>query len=108
MPCSRGCCGTQAEHYRSIGFAPSATPTRNPEAKRISEKERRWNRDMDAYQRIRRQGLQPQRIDGCAQLEKHAETQQEIDMGRLFKKEDLPRVNEGIERAREFTEAQSA
>lgn len=63
---------------------------------------------MDAYQRIRRNGLQPKGIDGSAQLEKHAETQQEIEMGHLFKKEELPKVNEGIERAKEIREAQSA
>jgi hypothetical protein len=38
----------------------------------INKTERGWNKDMDAYKRLRREGLRPKQIDGSATLEKHA------------------------------------
>lgn len=60
---------------------------------------------MPAYKRLRKNGLQPKAIDGCAELESKATTQQEVEMGRIFSKEQMPSVMEGIERAKEIREA---
>jgi hypothetical protein len=35
-------------------------------------REAQWNRDMPAYKRLVKQGYQPQRIDGCGDLEQTA------------------------------------
>lgn len=70
MTCARGCCATFAEHARSIAVSAHATPSRRPEAVRIDETEARWDRDGDAYKRLRKEGVQPDHIDGCADIER--------------------------------------
>ena len=42
-------------------------------------REKRWSRDMPAYKRLRKQGLQPRQIDGCGILEKHATEKWQIE-----------------------------
>lgn len=56
---------------QTVGFAPSAMPSRgtNQTAVDTNAREGRWNKDMPAYKRLRRDGLQPERIDGSATLE---------------------------------------
>lgn len=81
---------------RSVQF----NPTRAPQ----SLMERRWQRDMPAYKRLRDNGLQPRAIDGSADLETRASTQQEVEMGTIFQPEEMPKVREGIERAKEMRE----
>jgi hypothetical protein len=68
--------------------------------------ERRWDRDMPAYARLRADGIQPRRIDGSAQLEARLDFGQlEADLGHLcdaehgFAKKDLPRVAESMAEA---------
>lgn len=39
---------------------------------------------MDAYKRLRADGLQPPKWRGSAELEKHATTKVEIERGRVF------------------------
>ena len=78
--------------------------------------ERRWQKDMPAYARLRADGLQPRHIDGSAELEAHlSEGQLEADMrhlfdaGKGFTKKDLPRLKEGLEdiRGTDWEPAQS-
>jgi hypothetical protein len=66
--------------------------------------ERRWERDMPAYKRLRDNGLQPKGIDGSGDLETRASTQVEVEMGKIFRKEDMPKVQEGMALAREMRE----
>lgn len=91
--CARGCCASQAEHFRSIqmsGKPPSEQ----------SQMESRWEDDMPAYSRMRKNGLQPKSIDGCATLEKHASTKLEVQMGHLFDTpEKMAKAREGMQRA---------
>lgn len=56
---------------QSITIAPSAMPTRNggQTAVDTNARDARWARDMPAYKRLRRDGLQPPTIDGSARLE---------------------------------------
>lgn len=44
------------------------------------------SKDLDAYRTLRRQGLQPNGIDGCDALARVAETRTEIEMGRRLPK----------------------
>lgn len=67
-----------------------------------SQMESRWEKDMPAYYRLRRNGLQPSRIDGCAELETRATSQTEVEMGHLFDKQTLPKVEEGMAISREL------
>lgn len=64
--------------------------------------ESRWERDMPAYHRLRMNGLQPPKIDGCADLEQRAGSQMEVEMGHLIDKKTLPKVAEGMAISREL------
>jgi len=64
--------------------------------------ERRWEADMPAYARLRRDGLQPRGIDGSAELETNLNHGQlEVDMRHLFNEnfgaKDLPRLADTME-----------
>lgn len=61
-----------------------------------TEREKVLSKDMDAYKRLRLQGLQPPQVDGSAALESRASTKLEVDMGHLFTKSDLKRAEEGM------------
>lgn len=76
MSCNRGCCPDQAAHYRSISMSPRVHP--------VELTERQWHKDMAAYKSMRRQGLQPRDIDGCAELQARAETVREVEAGQVL------------------------
>ena len=69
-----------------VNIAPSATPSRNSvidlEATKKADKAK--DADMAAYKRLRKSGVQPKSINGSAHLEKHAETKNEIQAGRVY------------------------
>jgi hypothetical protein len=46
----------------------AATPTRH-NVSELNSKERKLDKDLDAYKRIRKTGGQPTKIDGSARLE---------------------------------------
>jgi hypothetical protein len=54
----RGCF---AEKARSVAVEPAGSWVR--------EREREMSKDNDAYRRLRRDGVQPKRVDGSAKLE---------------------------------------
>jgi hypothetical protein len=79
--------------------------------------EAQWHRDMPAYQRLRRNGLQPPQINGSAKLEATANSQLEIEMGDLVdqcvaadsggdskqtRRKLLPKIAEGMAVARDL------
>lgn len=66
--------------------------------------EKQWDRDLPAYKRLRLQGYQPPRTQGCAQLEAEAHSQREIDMGRLINPEAWKKVGNMIEDAQATAE----
>lgn len=105
MPCARGCCPTPRDHWLSVAFSASATPTRRPEAVRIDRTEAQWDADMPAYKRLRHDGLQPKAIDGCAELESKGTSREEIEMGHLFTSAELPIVRESMAVAAELRES---
>lgn len=75
-----GCFGCKIS---GIQVSSAATPTRRRENDAINRKERRWDRDMDAYKRLRQDGLQPPTIDGSAKLEAKAENSFQVESGHL-------------------------
>jgi hypothetical protein len=74
--------GCFACRIASVQVSPSAMPSRqSAHAKGTLLKDREWTRDMAAYRRLRQEGHQPPRIDGCAELEKAAENPWDIKVG---------------------------
>lgn len=73
--CKRGCCATQADHYRGIVLSG---PSNKRDAVRREEK------DMDAYARLVRSGVQPRKIDGAAELERGASTHHEVENANII------------------------
>lgn len=60
-----------------------------------SRKDRRWEKDMDAYSRLRQDGVQPRQIDGSAELEQKARDKVEIDYG-------LASTDRGLKQAKQL------
>lgn len=75
--------------------APSATPTRASEidvgATRQAEKNK--DADMAAYKRLRKDGVQPPKIDGSAKLEARAEEKHEVNSGHTFSTDSARKRN---------------
>lgn len=57
----------------------NSTTTRGARVEETNQREKGWNRDMPAYKRLRKQGLQPRQIDGCSVLEKGATERWQIE-----------------------------
>jgi len=75
-----GCFGCRIAHFN---VSAEAMPTRKPESKRIIEKERVLDKDLEAYHRLRQDGQQPKSIDGAAIVEKRAEENWQVATGIL-------------------------
>lgn len=75
--------GCFACRVAGVAFSSAAMPNRRPETHRINETERRWDSDMGAYKRLRRDGLQPPNIDGARELERKAEHRVQVETGML-------------------------
>jgi len=73
--CSRGCCPSQRDHYRSLVFG---TPPAESD-KFHGGYTKHFDADMDAYNRLRKDGVQPPRVDGSANREKRAETREQVE-----------------------------
>lgn len=85
MDCGKPCaCPTYRDHLLSVGIAASATPSRRPATAATEVQERQLDRDLDAYRRLRKDGLQPKGIDGSARLEARADHKLEVEAGRLL------------------------
>ena len=75
-----GCFGCK---IAGLSVAASATPTRREGARAatINHKDKVLEKDLDAYKRLRQEGLQPKSIDGSAQVEKRAEYKWQVETG---------------------------
>ena len=80
------CFGCKIAHFN---VSAEAMPTRKPESKRIIEKERVLDKDLDAYHRLRLNGQQPKSIDGAAIVEKRAEENWQVATGILPDKTNI-------------------
>lgn len=75
MTCARGCCASQAEHFRSLALTTGALVRGN-------HADRKLERDMRSYKSMIDQGLEPKCMTGAADLEATATSAAEIE-GRL-------------------------
>lgn len=75
-----GCFGCKIAH---VAVSSDATPTRRAHSHDINQTERRWHKDMDAYKRLRQEGLQPKQIDGAARVEAKADTRFQVESGHV-------------------------
>lgn len=75
-----GCFGCK---IASVGVASSACPTRGGGARvaTIARKDKVLEKDLDAYKRLRNEGLQPKAIDGSAEVEKRANYKWQVETG---------------------------
>lgn len=85
MSCGKPCaCPTYRDHLLSVGITASAMPTRSPAVVAITEREKRWDKDMPAYKAIRADGVQPRAIDGSAELQARANDEIEVTSGEFL------------------------
>jgi len=93
-------CGLEmVRRIGQVNIAPSATPSRSLgsidfEATKTAEKAK--DADMNAYRRLRRDGVQPPAINGSAKLEAKAETTHEVNSGHVFKTAAARRRSMGL------------
>lgn len=74
------CSLTYREHLLGFGIAAAAIPTRTkPDALNTLVREKRWERDMKAYDNLRAQGYQPPQIDGSALREREGKDAYDIE-----------------------------
>ena len=92
---------------RAVSFSATAMPNRFPEVDSTVQMESRWDKDMKAYKNLRHNGLQPPRIDDCAQLETRANDQVEVEIAKIVPKRVMPQVKEGMALSRAMEEAGS-
>lgn len=80
----------------SVGISATATPTRErtKETNAAIEREKRWEKDMPAYARLRKEGLQPKHVDGSAAMEAGATSKIEIEAGTKLANNTLEVVKE--------------
>ena len=82
-----GCFGYKVSR---VSFGSNSTTTRGGRVAEINQTERQWDKDMPAYKRLRREGLQPRSVDGAAELERRATTEAQVegrvDVERLVKR----------------------
>lgn len=79
-----GCFGCK---IAGLSVAASATPSRKGGARAatINKKDKVLEKDLDAYKRLRQEGMQPPSIDGSAIAEKRAEHKWQVETGLGFK-----------------------
>lgn len=72
MTCSRGCCRSQAEHFRSVAVATRALVRANKADQEVA-------RDLVAYKSLVDQGLKPYKMTGAYELARDARSAAEIE-----------------------------
>jgi hypothetical protein len=58
-------------------------PSRHPQAADTERSQRALDKDAAAYRRLRKDGVQPKAIDGCARIEAGANHVAEVETNRL-------------------------
>ena len=88
MSCSRGCCETQAEHFKSLTFNGWGSYN-------TQRRETIMSKDMAAFKRLRDEGLRPGRLTGARLLERDAEIPQEVQLGHGLDKATKQALKQG-------------
>lgn len=102
LPCPV-CNRVATMHMQSPAIAADALPNKAHGVRAINEREKRWDVDMPAYKRLRKEGYHPKSIDGAHDVERDAKHPLEIEMGRKLRYEDgRPATERDVERAQEM------
>lgn len=82
------CQGKLSKYYGDVVIAASCMPTRSDiNFDKSHKKEALQSKDMAAYKRLRKEGIQPKQIDGSANMESNARSKYEITAGTLLQGE---------------------
>lgn len=71
-----GCFGCKVA---GVAFGANSTTTRGAQVAATNQTAKNWDKDMPAYKRLRKNGVQPKGIDGAAALEARAETVAQVE-----------------------------
>lgn len=82
------CSLTYREHLLSINISADALPTRGRAVSSVQAREKVLSKDLDAYKRMRRQGVQPAVLRGAASLESMAERKEHVEAGASLRVND--------------------
>lgn len=78
---THGDCGHEVRKLISgVYIAASSMPTRS-EAAKVEKETEKMHKDVAAYKRLRKDGVQPKSIKGAAELERRAGSRWEIETG---------------------------
>ncbi len=78
----KDCFGCKVEGF---GVGANVLITRNPGLVNRQQTEREYKKNRPAYERLRREGLQPKRFTDAAKVEARAVSKFEIESGQNFK-----------------------
>lgn len=82
-----GCFGCKVA---GVSFGANASTTGGAQVAEINQRAKNWDKDMPAYKRLRREGLQPKGIDGAAAIESRAtsaaQVEGRVDVEKLVKR----------------------
>lgn len=82
------CALSYRDHLITINLGAKAVPTRainrtpdQPDEPLVNalNREKRWERDIDAFKRLHQEGLRPPRVDGAALRERQGETVYDVE-----------------------------
>lgn len=71
-----GCFGCKVA---GVSFGANASTTSGAKVAEINQRAKNWDKDMPAYKRLRRDGLQPKSIDGAAAIEARATSAAQVE-----------------------------
>lgn len=71
-----GCFGCRVA---GISFGANSTTSRGAKVAEINQTAKNWDKDMPAYKRLRKNGLQPRSVDGAAEVERRATTEAQVE-----------------------------
>jgi hypothetical protein len=63
----------------TVSFSADAMPSRNPQVVESNAMEKQWARDHPAYKRLVADGIQPNSLDGAANIEQMANSKWEAE-----------------------------
>jgi hypothetical protein len=94
--CAPDCFGCR---LRTINFSGTCTPNRKPEVVQQNSFVSEMSRDLDAYRRLRAEGLQPKNVKGAADVEQFATSKFEVES---FHRLSSAKVGEKYDEAQKF------
>lgn len=98
-------CGTPLLRVYGMPYiAAAATPSKRQRVTQAAKADSQLGDDRDAYRRMRRGGYQPRTIDGSAEMEQRAESQMELDMGKIIPEARRRKIQDGLDQAADIRE----